>query len=63
MGTIEKHDGKYVFRQKNGEITAWFESIEEKLVLSHESSPRYKRVFNLLVLAGILYLATIFFFI
>jgi hypothetical protein len=63
MGTIEKSGEAYHFRQDDGEITARFESIEEKMVLSHEGSPHYKRVFNVLVLVGILYLAAIFIFI
>ena len=63
MGTIEKSGEVYLFRQDDGEITARFESIEEKIVLSHEGSPRYKRVFNVLVLVGILYLTAIFFLI
>ena len=62
MGKIEKSpDGnEFVFRQENGEITAWFRSITEKMVLAHEGSPTYKKVFCLLVLAGALYLAFIF---
>jgi hypothetical protein len=61
VGTIEKDGGKYVFRQDNGEITARFDSIEEKRVLAHEGRPFYKRLFILLVAAGVLYLALIFF--
>ena len=63
MGTLEKAGEKYVFRQENGEITAWFDSTEEKMVLSHEGSSLYRHVFNLLVLAGVAYLALIFFLI
>ena len=64
MGKIEKSpDGnEFVFRQDNGEITAWFSSIAEKMVLAHEGSPTYKKIFYLLVLAGVLYLAFIFIF-
>lgn len=61
MGRIEKENEEYIFRQDNGEITARFESIEEKMVLSHEGSPFYRHVFNLLVLAGVAYLALVFF--
>ena len=62
MGKIEKSpDGdEFVFRQDNGEITAWFSSIAEKMVLAHEGSPAYKKVFYFLVLAGALYLTFIF---
>ena len=63
MGTIENSKEGFVYRQDDGEITARFESIEEKMVLSHEGSPFYKRVFNLLILAAVLYLALIFFLI
>jgi hypothetical protein len=50
-----------IYRQDDGEITARFASLEEKMELSHEGSRGYRRVFNLLVLAGLLYLAYIFF--
>jgi len=63
MGTIEKEGEKYIFRQENGEITAWFDNNEKKMVLSHEGNSFYRRVFNLLVLAGVFYLALIFFLI
>ena len=64
MGKIEKNgDGdEFVFRQDDGEITARLSSIAEKMVLAHEGSPTYKKVFYLLVLAGVLYLAFIFIF-
>jgi len=62
MGKIEKKGAEFVFRQDDGEITAWFKNIAEKLVLAHEGSPNYKRVFYLLVLAGVLYLSFIFIF-
>ena len=60
MGIIENSEEGFVYRQDDGEITARFESIEEKMVLSHEGSTLYRRVFNLLMLAGGLYLAAIF---
>jgi hypothetical protein len=63
MGTLEKKGEKYIFRQDNGEITAWFDNNEEKMMLSHEGSPLYRRVFNLLAVVGLLYLALIFFLI
>ena len=61
MGIIENSEEGFVYRQDDGEITARFESIEEKMVLSHEGSTLYRHVFNLLMLAGGLYLAAIFF--
>ncbi|MGD8701833.1 MAG: hypothetical protein PVG51_12185 [Desulfosarcina sp.] len=61
MGTIDQRDGEFIYRQDDGEITARFDSVEEKMVLSHEGSRLYKRVFNLLVLTGGIYLIFIFF--
>ena len=62
MGKIVKKAEEYVFRQDDGEITARFSSIAEKMVLAHKGSPTYKKVFYLLVLAGVFYLAFIFIF-
>ena len=62
MGTIEKKGAEFVFRQDNGEITARFKTIAEKMVLAHEGSPAYKKVFYLLVIGGVLYLSFIFVF-
>ena len=60
MGMVEKSDGSGFYRQEDGEITARFATVEEKKVLSHEGSVGYRRVFNLLVLVGMAYLAVIF---
>jgi len=60
MGKIEKKGEAFVYRQDDGEITARFNNVVEKMVLAHEGSPTYKKVFYLLVLAGVLYLAFIF---
>lgn len=60
MGRIEKNAEGYYFRQDEGEITARFDNIEEKAVLSHRGNRFYQRVFNLLVVIGGLYLALIF---
>ena len=60
MGTVEKQGQTYVFRQDDGEVTARFDSVDEKSVLAHQGDPRYRRVLNLLVPAGVLYLALIF---
>ena len=62
MGKIERQGEAFVFRQDNGEITAEFKNVAEKMVLAHEGSPKYKRLFYLLVLAGVLYLTFIFIF-
>ena len=62
MGTIEKQGEEFIFCQDDGEITARFDNIQEKMVLAHEGSSKYKKVFYLLVLAGVLYLTYIFMF-
>jgi len=49
-----------VYRQMDGEITARFTDIEEKMELVHEGSPKYKHIFHLLVAAGLIYLIVIF---
>ena len=49
-----------VYRQMDGEITARFTDIEEKMELVHEGSPQYKHIFHLLVAAGLIYLIVIF---
>ena len=60
MGMVEERDGTGTYHQEDGEITARFADVEEKMVLSHEGSPGYRRAFNSLVIAGLLYLAYIF---
>lgn len=60
MGKLEKKGEEFVFRQDDGEITARFKNVTEKMVLAHEGSPTYKKVFALLVLCGVLYLTFIF---
>ncbi|MGD2185594.1 MAG: hypothetical protein PVI71_05675 [Desulfobacterales bacterium] len=64
MGKIEKQGDRneFVFRQDDGEITTRFGDIQEKMVLAHEGSPTYKKVFYFLVLGGVLYLTFIFIF-
>ena len=62
MGKIEKQGEEFVFKQDDGEISARFKTVEEKMVLAHEGSPAYKKVFYLLVIGGVLYLSFIFVF-
>ena len=61
MGLIKKEGVGLVFQQDDGEITARFIDYEEKLELSHEGHPIYQKVFTILVLFGLFYLAFIFF--
>ena len=62
MGEITVEGDEIVYRQKDGEITAWLTDFEEKMELAHQGSSKFKRVFYLLVTAGILYLFVIFMF-
>ena len=49
-----------VYKQDDGEITAWLTGFEEKMELAHKGSPFYRKIFFLLVLTGFLYLGVIF---
>jgi hypothetical protein len=60
MGRYVKQDDEIVYQQDDGEITAWFSGFEEKMTLPHEGSSGYKKIFYLLVMAGIIYLILIF---
>ena len=61
MGFIKKEGADVVFQQDDGQITARFIDYEEKLELSHEGHPSYQKIFIILVLAALFYLAYIFF--
>jgi hypothetical protein len=60
VGKIEKEGEGFVFRQDDGEITAWFNNIDLKKILAHDGSPTYKKLFYLLVSCGVIYLTFIF---
>ncbi len=60
MGRIERQGDRFVFKQDDGAITAWFPDDEENRILSHKGDPTYRRVFLLLVVLGMLYLGLIF---
>lgn len=60
MGKIVVDGDETVYRQSDGEITAWLTEFEEKMELVHESSPKFKRIFYLLVALGIFYLSLVF---
>jgi len=60
MGTFEKRGAGLVFRQDDGEITAWFASDEEKRELGHPGSPGYRKAFLLMVVLGAAYLVFTF---
>ncbi|MDY6843583.1 MAG: hypothetical protein SVW57_05775 [Thermodesulfobacteriota bacterium] len=60
MGEIVKEGEEVVYKQNNGEITAWLTNFEEKMELSHEGEPLYKKLLYAMILIGVLYLAIIF---
>jgi hypothetical protein len=57
--TAEENQGS-VYRQEDGRITARFPDQEEKMVLSHEGHPLYRKIFYFLVTVGCLYLVFTF---
>ena len=60
MGKIIKTDDNFEYRQENGESTAWFSHIEEKMELAHHGNPAYKKIFYILISMGLLYLLIVF---
>ncbi|KPJ66498.1 MAG: hypothetical protein AMJ45_03795 [Syntrophobacter sp. DG_60] len=56
MGRMEKEGEEVVYKQDDGEITAWLTNFKEEMVLGHEGEPKYKKIFLTLVLIGFLYL-------
>ena len=62
MAGIEKDGEEIIYRQDNGEITAWLTDFEEKMELSHSGDPFYKKMFFLMVVIGLVYLGAAFFY-
>ena len=62
MAGNQREGHQLVYKQEDGEITAWLTDFEEKTELVHEGSPFYQKVFFLLVFIGVFYLAAIFLF-
>jgi len=60
MADNQRQGQERVYKQDDGEITAWLTDFEEKMELAHQGSPFYRKVFFLLVLLGLLYLGVIF---
>ena len=52
MGRFEKDGQAFVYRQDDGEITSRFDSMEEPMVLAHEGSALYKKLFYFLSRMG-----------
>lgn len=62
MAGYEQDGQEIIYRQDDGEITAWLTGFEEKMALSHPADPFYKRVFFLAVLVGLAHLGATFLF-
>ena len=60
MGELFKINNEIVYRQDDGEVTAWLTGFEEKTALEHKGSKFYKYVFYLCVAIGLVYLAVLF---
>jgi len=60
MGNLIEQNDERVYRQDDGEITAWLTDFVEKTELRHEGSRGYKKIFYLLVTIGCVYLALVF---
>ena len=60
MGKIIKTDEYFEYQQEDGEPTAWFSTIEEKMELVHQGSSVYKRIFYILISMGLLYFLIVF---
>jgi len=57
MTGIEKDGEEIIYRQDDGEITAWLTDFEEKMELSHPGDPFYKKIFFLMVVIGLFHLS------
>jgi len=62
MGRIEKEEKEVVYKQDNGEITAWLTNFEERMELTHEGTSEYKKAFWIIVLMAFSYLISILMF-
>lgn len=62
MGQVTIEGDEVVYRQADGEITAWLTDFEEKMEIAHEGSPLFKNIFYVLIVAGLFYLLMIFIF-
>jgi hypothetical protein len=59
MGKIEKEGEEVVYKQDNGEITAWLTDLEEKMELGHGGTQKYKNIFYAAVLISFIYLGVV----
>ena len=61
MGKIEKQGKETVYKQDDGNITAWLTDFDEKMEIGHEGTPAYRIVFYIISLISVLYLGMIVF--
>jgi hypothetical protein len=60
MGKIIDDGNRNLYQQKDGEITAWFRDVQEKMELRHEGTAYHKKIFYLMVVLGCIYLIWVF---
>lgn len=60
MGSFVQRDGETVYQQADGEVTAWLIGFEEKMVLEHKGTRRYRIVLYFCVALGLVYLSALY---
>ena len=60
MGEYFREGDDLIYRQADGESTARLIGYSEKMVLSHEGSLKFQKIFYILVAAGVIYLSCVF---
>lgn len=60
MEVTESEAEEVVYKQDNGEITAWLTDLEEKMELGHGGTQKYKNIFYAAVLISFVYLGMLF---
>lgn len=60
MGEYIREGDDLIYRQADGERTARLIGYSEKKALTHEGSPKYQKIFYILVAAGVIYLSCVF---
>ena len=60
MEVTESEAKEVVYKQDNGETTAWLTNFEEKMELGHEGTQKYKNIFYAVVLISFIYLGMLF---